>query len=108
EVLVVLLTHPDFEDHPLLENVLQNSTQFLSALLFHDRTAVSTRQWAHNAIKHYYFTEVQHLTAKKHSLHFSAFHTNSEQIQDFCIQDMAMDMQRLAPSLWDFVGFLLS
>ncbi|KAJ6567851.1 hypothetical protein B0H10DRAFT_2200069 [Mycena sp. CBHHK59/15] len=51
---------------------------------------------------------VRDLAEKENGWHFSAANTSAEQLQNFRIEDMAIQMKVLAPELWDLLGLLLS
>ncbi|EED84198.1 predicted protein [Postia placenta Mad-698-R] len=44
----------------------------------------------------------------KHGWHFGAIHMNASQIEDFHMDDMAVDMRNVTPELWDLIGYLLT
>ena len=59
-------------------------------------------------MKRKYAKDIKDLAHVQNGWHFGALHTSEDQLKDFWIEDMARDMQRLAPELWDLLGLMLS
>jgi len=106
--LVSLLTDPDFQDHACTEDLVRNTAEIFSAFLEHPKASKSTLEWANTVMKRKYAKDIKDLARGENGWHFGALHTSEAQLKDFQIEDMARDMQRLAPELWDLLGLMLS
>ncbi len=95
--------------NPLYQDLLTNTDSILSAFRFHDRTADSTRNWAHRLMSARYLEDLHNLTrtSPDYGWHFSAMHARPEQIQDFQLEAMAAEVGRTAPEVWSLVCALL-
>ncbi|KAJ6623850.1 hypothetical protein B0H10DRAFT_1943630 [Mycena sp. CBHHK59/15] len=92
--------HSAFVDHPAVHDLLNHSDDVLDAFLAHPRTSQSTLAWANGIVKIRYAALIRELAKKENGWHFSAANTSAEQLQNFRIEDMAIQMKALAPELW--------
>ena len=106
--LVSLLTDAGFQEHPCSEDLVHNSTEIFNAFLKHPKASGSALDWANTVMKKKYAKDIKDLANVKNGWHFGALHTSEEQLKDFRIEDMAHEIQRLAPELWDLLGLMLS
>ena len=54
-----------------------------------------------------YTKDIRDLVDIENGWHFSDIHTSEKQLKAFCIEDMALKMQQLAPEHWDLLGLML-
>jgi hypothetical protein len=106
--LISLLTYADFRDHPYTEELIRNTSEIFNAFLQHPKASESALEWANTVMKRNYAKDIKDLAHVQNGWHFGALHTSEDQLKDFRIEDMARDMQRLAPELWDLLGLMLS
>ncbi|KAF8196219.1 hypothetical protein K438DRAFT_1586070, partial [Mycena galopus ATCC 62051] len=106
-VVVSILRHLDFSEHPAVDDLLAHSEDVLDAFLHHPRTSQSTLKWARGVIKSKYAQFIRDLADIDNAWHFLAANTSAKQLQNFRIEDMAARMRDLAPDLWDMLGILL-
>ncbi|KAJ7732217.1 hypothetical protein DFH07DRAFT_990929 [Mycena maculata] len=61
-----------------------------------------------NIIKNKYAAAIRDLSQKKNGWHFDALHAKATQLESFRLEDIAREIQRLAPDLWELIGLMLS
>ncbi|KAK7032885.1 hypothetical protein R3P38DRAFT_2618776 [Favolaschia claudopus] len=106
--IISILRHSSFIGHSAVEDLVCHSNDIFNAFLDHPRTSDSILAWANGKIKLKYAQHIRDLADKDNGWHFSATNTSAKQLLQFRIEDMAAQMKRLAPDLWDLVGILLS
>ena len=58
-------------------------------------------------MKKKYIDSIKELTYNE-DWHFNASHASAKDLEDFHIEDMALNMKMLAPDLWNILGLLLT
>jgi hypothetical protein len=91
-----------------MADLVKHTPEILSAFARHPQSSRSSMEWANDCMKQKYAQDVKDLSQKVNGWHFGALHTSEDQLKEFRIEDMARDMQRLAPELWDLLGLMLS
>ncbi|PIL23294.1 hypothetical protein GSI_14604 [Ganoderma sinense ZZ0214-1] len=109
ELVSAVLVHKQFNgpNDRLLQDLVCNSQDVLSAFHEHPATSVATREWAHKQMIKHYTGAVRNLADVDQGWHFGAMHATPEQVRDFRLEDMAVSMRRSGPELWDLVFSLL-
>lgn len=87
----------------LLDNLLLASHDILVA--FRQYPVVNTA--IRNTEERLYSRELQALTRIETGWHFSALHATADQIEDFHLEDMATQMEAIAPTLWRLLDVLV-
>ena len=85
----------------LIQDLGSNIPIILSVLYYHPPFSEKVTHWAHDLMRHKYGVMARSLSHKTNGWHFSALHTEAEQIHTFQIEEMAEQMQTQAPQLWD-------
>lgn len=106
--LIISIFARGFENHEFRRDLTENRGALLTALQHCPQTSGFVQQWAHQSIKTHYYRSARALTRKENGWHFGASHISPEQVLNFRIEDMAADMQRIAPDLWDLISYLVS
>ncbi|KAK6984414.1 hypothetical protein R3P38DRAFT_3452552 [Favolaschia claudopus] len=101
--IISILRHSSFIGHSAVEDLVCHSNDIFNAFLDHPRTSDSILAWANGKIKLKYAQHIRDLADKDNGWHFSATNTSAKQLLQFRIEDMAAQMKRLAPDLWDLV-----
>jgi hypothetical protein len=99
ELVLALLRDSRLQHQAAVHDLVDRTTEILTALEAHPRTSKSTLEWASDTMKAQYAQSIRELTKKEHGWHFSALRASTKQLKDFRIEDMAEKMQRLAPEL---------
>lgn len=103
-----LLHHNAFEDHPFTQDLVQDLSDVLDTFHTNLITAQTATQWARGIMMSKYSQDIQDLAHKRNGWHFGALRTSEEQLKEFRIEDMAHQMARLAPDVWELIGLMLS
>ena len=106
-LIISLLHHNAFEDHPLTQDLVQYLPDILDTFHTSLVTSRTIHQWAHGIIMSKYSQDIQDLAHKRNGWHFGALRTSEEQLKEFRIEDMAQNIARLAPDVWELVGLML-
>ena len=106
--LILVLIDTGFQEHHYLENLIHNSMEIFNPFFRHPKASGSALDWANTVMKKKYAKDIKDLANVKNGWHFGALHTSEMQLKDFWIEDMAQEMQQLAPELWDLLGLMLS
>ncbi|KAG1862648.1 hypothetical protein F4604DRAFT_1929403 [Suillus subluteus] len=107
--LLELLANKEYINHIAVKDILQNKQLILDALLKSAEDSLRTElKWATDLIKDICAREIVVLSAKESGYHFDVVHTVPEQLEDFSIEELAKDMEKLAPVTWDFLDTALS
>ncbi|KAJ7019237.1 hypothetical protein C8F04DRAFT_1323987 [Mycena alexandri] len=108
DFLVSLLGRAAFQDHDLVNHLLSHAEEVLNAFLEHPKSSQPVLQWANSMIKGQYARAICDLADKDNGWHFVPTRAGTEKLEEFRIEDMARDMKRLSPQLWDLIGLLLT
>ncbi|KAG1805967.1 uncharacterized protein BJ212DRAFT_1283110 [Suillus subaureus] len=107
--LLKLLANKEYINHIAVKDILQNKQLILDALLKSAEDSLSTElKWVTDLIKDVSARKMVVLSAKESGYHFDVVHTVLEQLEDFSIEELAKDMEKLAPVTWDFLDTALS
>jgi len=109
QFLISILTSRQYDNHPLLKDLLKNSGAIFSAVVAHPlhQTNEPLINWCTRNITKTYQSELFALTSKHAGWHFNARSTTTKQLEEFDIKTMAQDIGHHAPKLWDFLGTLV-
>ena len=102
-----VLTHRQYDNHPVVKDLLLHSPDILSAFLMHPSKNNKSLQHSAEFIKDSYLRELRDVVSEESGWHFGASNATTKQLEDFDIEDMARDMERRAPGLWYLLGALL-
>ncbi|KAH7904953.1 hypothetical protein BJ138DRAFT_1138408 [Hygrophoropsis aurantiaca] len=92
QLIVTILSLPRFETHPVVLDLLLNADDIVHAFFLHKSSHSKILDWANDIIRE--------LVKVENGWHFSALHAKAEQIETFCIGEMAMEIEAGAPRLW--------
>ena len=92
DLILTVLVNKNLEHHPLLDDLARNIAQVLAALLHNTRTSEQMQQWAHHAMKIRCHRAARKLTRAENGWHFSALRMTANQVREFRIEDMAVQM----------------
>ena len=106
--ILLLLKDDSFREHACTKDLIAHSTHILDAFLSHPKSSKSAWDWANNFFKQNYAASIRELADKDNGWHFNALHASQYKLQEFQVEDMAKNMQQLAPELWDMLGLMLS
>lgn len=108
-LILCLLEDPAYIRHPAVHDLLRHSNTLMTAFVQQPRTSDTAISWAHNVMKEHYSESIHYLASNRdNGWHFGALHASAQKLQDFRIEDMAREIKRLAPELWDLLDILLS
>ncbi|KIK75243.1 hypothetical protein PAXRUDRAFT_19163 [Paxillus rubicundulus Ve08.2h10] len=107
QFLKTVLTHRQYDDQPIVRDLLLHSTEVLGALLAHPIKTWDFMQCCAKLISDLYLKEICHTASEDGGWHFGALTATTQQLEDFNLDDMARDIEAHAPGLWTFVGLFL-
>jgi len=108
EFFVHILQNHYYHSHPLVQELFSHCDDVCEAFAKQKQCREAMMKWTCNTAKVFYTKEVKDLAHKKNGWHFSAHTANIDWVTHFEIEDMAKDIQKLSPSLWDLTYLLLS
>ncbi|KAG2139339.1 hypothetical protein DEU56DRAFT_944418 [Suillus clintonianus] len=107
--LLELLANKKYINHIAVKDILHNRHQIVDALSTSAEESPRTElKWAMDLVKDICVHKMVVLSAKESGYHFDVVHTAPEQLEDFSIEELAKDMEKLAPVTWDFLNTMLS
>ncbi|ETW78198.1 hypothetical protein HETIRDRAFT_326030 [Heterobasidion irregulare TC 32-1] len=107
DFLISLLGNPYYQDHPVLINLIARSGD-LCTVFYKNRTSSGIIiQWALDTAKQYHSSEILALSDPEHGWHFGAVNATIEQLENFKIEQMAKDLERLSLETWNLLGAIL-
>ena len=107
DFLISLLGNPYYQDHPVLINLTAWSGDLCTAFYKNRRSSGIIIQWALNTAKQYHSSKILALSDSKHGWHFGAVNATIEQLENFKIEQMAKDLERLSLEMWNLLGAML-
>ncbi|KIJ58556.1 hypothetical protein HYDPIDRAFT_68993, partial [Hydnomerulius pinastri MD-312] len=107
QFVLSILTHRQYNDHPVVKDLLLHSPNILSAFLKHPSNDDKLLQCSAELIRNSYLRELRDIASEESGWHFGASSATTKQLEEFSIEEMARDMERHAPGLWDLLGILL-
>ncbi|EGN92479.1 hypothetical protein SERLA73DRAFT_79518 [Serpula lacrymans var. lacrymans S7.3] len=107
DLIVSLLQDDQYASHPVVIDLVVHRAWIIEALAGHDPTNQPLR-WSQKMVQNACQSELQTLSTKENQWHFNASNASAEQIEQFCLKDMALQFQSSAPLLWDLLESLLS
>ncbi|KIK80263.1 hypothetical protein PAXRUDRAFT_766419 [Paxillus rubicundulus Ve08.2h10] len=107
QFLKTVLTHWQYDNQPIVQDLLLHSTEVLGTFLAHPIKAQDFMQHCAELILDLYLKEICHAASKDGGWHFGASTATTQQLEDFNLDDMAWDLKAHAPRLWTFVGLLM-
>ncbi|KAG1774446.1 hypothetical protein EV702DRAFT_931209, partial [Suillus placidus] len=108
QFLVTILTAPCFNDHPAVAELISCNDDIIRTLSRHVKSRTALLEWARTTINADCAREVQKLAKVDNRWQFSALHAKAEQIECFCIEEMATEIEAEAPVLWGLLDAVLS
>ena len=108
EFILTLLTSRQYEDHHLVCDLLTQATDVLNIFLQHPVTQDNVTRHSCNIIKHTYLHEIRHLASAESGWHFGASNSSIKQLEDFSLEEMALEMENHAPHWWSLLSTLLN
>ncbi|KAG6917690.1 hypothetical protein DXG01_001460 [Tephrocybe rancida] len=109
QLLVNLLHHQlSNSTTAAITDIRDNLSLILNGFLNHPATCNTMAAWASQIMAKTYAAEVLGLTHKNAGYHFVAYKTSEQKLHEADISDMAGNMLRLAPNLWELLDSLLS
>jgi len=89
-----------------VNDITVNLEQILASLLVHLTPHV--HHWAFTTVSHKLAESVLELSRAEYGWHFSAIRMSAQQLTDFRLGELAQDMERTMPELWQLLDILLS
>lgn len=89
-------------------DLVANLSQILTALLAHPNVNQPVLQWAGTVFTQKVARSIADLSKVENGWHFGAANVSAEQLADFRVEELAQDMECMAPELWHFLDVLLS
>jgi hypothetical protein len=108
EFLCFIFEDPNLDDHPAVQDTIDNIKPFLSTLLDHHGLHNPMLQWVLTVTDRDHAQSIQKLTRTSEGWHFAASNASADQISDFQLEKMAQQIEYTAPRLWKTVTALLS
>ncbi|KAJ7817699.1 hypothetical protein B0H14DRAFT_2228986, partial [Mycena olivaceomarginata] len=107
DFVITLLERESYRDHTCTTSLVDKTPEIIDLFSKHPGSAQSTFAWARKAIQKKTAESIKLLTANR-DWHFDASHASAQQLEDFQIEEMAQQMKRMAPDLWNLLHLLLS
>ncbi|KAI0683212.1 hypothetical protein BC835DRAFT_1423521 [Cytidiella melzeri] len=99
DLVISTLMHPQSKHpHPFLFKDF-----VLSSLYYNSPSHKQTLSWAHSIMSKHYADAIDSLAHNIDHWHFSASQAKPAQIRDFCLEELAVTIQREQPRLWSLV-----
>ncbi|KIJ18410.1 hypothetical protein PAXINDRAFT_109793, partial [Paxillus involutus ATCC 200175] len=110
QFLLSLLTLEQYNNHPIVLDLLSNARELLSTFDKHPSSQCknSSESIAAEIVMAGYRQEVCSLSAEENGLHFNVSHTSLSRLESFSVKDMAKTMCACAPQLWKLLDVLLA
>ncbi|KAG1906319.1 uncharacterized protein F5891DRAFT_1182571 [Suillus fuscotomentosus] len=109
QFIISILKCKIYQGHYLAEDLLLHSDEIFEALIQHpsrqDNKSLPTV--IHDTLRKQYFTEIKTISSEEGGWHFGPLHATTQQLEEFSMEEMGLEMQSRAPALWDLLGFLL-
>ncbi|KAG2147439.1 uncharacterized protein EDB93DRAFT_414841 [Suillus bovinus] len=106
--VISLLESPHkFSQFPV-NDLAAHFTTVLATSLAHPNLNSSVVLWASTLCTERLKQSVVQLSKEEHGWHFSATNVLAEQLEEFRLEDMAKDIEHVAPDLWHLLDALLS
>jgi hypothetical protein len=96
-----LLTNKRYKNHALVKDLVGNAKTVLAHILRGD-----AQDKACASVESIYVQEIRDLANAKSGWHFSAWHADPQDIEDFGFDDMSNDYARLAPRVYQLTCLL--
>ncbi|KAH7917504.1 hypothetical protein BV22DRAFT_1108559 [Leucogyrophana mollusca] len=106
--IISLLETPAYQSLLSVIDLTSNIEHILAAFVSNSRAYRSTLRCASNLIKRTYARSISELARRENGWHFSALRASAKQLEAFRLEEMAQDMERLAPELWELLDTMLS
>ncbi|KAJ6468082.1 hypothetical protein C8R47DRAFT_807305 [Mycena vitilis] len=107
DFVITLLERESYRDHPCTISLAEKAPEIIDLFATHPLSSKSTFAWARKAIQKKTTESIKLLTANQ-DWHFGAAHASATQLEDFQIEEMAAEMQEIAPDLWNLLHLLLT
>ncbi|KIJ69570.1 hypothetical protein HYDPIDRAFT_49056, partial [Hydnomerulius pinastri MD-312] len=107
QFLLSLLTLEQYNNHPIVLDLLSNAQELLSTFDKHP-TSQCKNSIAAKIVMAGYGREVCSLSAEENGLHFNVSHTSLSRLESFSVEDMEKTMCASASQLWKLLGVLLA
>ena len=107
DFILTLLTSRQYKDHRLVDDLLVHATDVLDIFLRHPVTQDSVIQHSCDIIKHTYLHEIRGLASAESGWHFGASNSSTKQLEDFSLEEMALEMENHTPQWWSLLSTLL-
>jgi len=107
EFILTLLTSRQYEAHHLVGDLLARATDVLDIYLRHPVTRVNITRHSCDITKRTYLHEIRNLASAESGWHFGASNSSTKQLEDFSLEEMALEMENHAPHWWSLLSTLL-
>ena len=107
DLVIALLTEWRFKSSAYTAGLLQQSGDVLKSLLMHARLPKSAEKAACDALHQVYVHKIKDLVKLSSGWNFSAQRAMPDDIDDFDLEDLALDVAKNAPWLWALLEVLL-
>ncbi|KIK94085.1 hypothetical protein PAXRUDRAFT_95979, partial [Paxillus rubicundulus Ve08.2h10] len=107
QFILSILTQHQYNEHPVVRDLLFHSPDILSAFLKHSRRNHKLLQCSTRFVQDSYLRELREVASKDSGWHFGALSATTKQLEEFDIEEMAQDIVRRAPGLSELFGVLL-
>jgi len=107
EFVLTLLTSKQYKDHHLVHDLLTHATDVLDIFLQHPVTRDNVIRHSCDITKCTYLREIHVLASAESGWHFGVSNSSTKQLEDFSLEEMALQMESRAPQWWSLLSTLL-
>ena len=115
EFILHLVSDTAYSDDPLVVDLISSSSKICEALVTykskHNQDSdphSSVLDWAFKLVGEKYRREIKELVHVENGWQFNAAHASAKKIEGFKIEEMAAQMEEMAPKIWELLDDLLS
>ncbi|KAI5992687.1 hypothetical protein EDD15DRAFT_2167822 [Pisolithus albus] len=85
-LIVTLLTCPQYENHPLVVELVERCGEVFNAFLYHPAGRHQLAPHSFRMVENTYLQELRSLASEDNGWHFRASSTSTKQLEDFSLQ----------------------
>ncbi|KAG2064074.1 hypothetical protein BDR04DRAFT_996511, partial [Suillus decipiens] len=107
QFIVSILQSQQYNGHHVVQDLLTCCDEIFNAFIHHPSHQAGALQCTNQVMRELYIQEIKSISSEEAGWHFGPSHATTDQVKDFDIEEMGIQIQTCTPALWDLLRFLL-